>query len=297
LPQEQLSRRVLEVDEESFKWFVRELAKEEFRGSLYARKDELGTSSIILGAGMPPEGVLGKVVVDAPLCKSEVYGGGRGIVDVVVTKLGMVLRVFCGTTPANLFDIVSLNIVYISRPTAENYITPMSLYDLYRLLYKEAGVGARPLLELARQAEEEGDKGTAGVLRRLYAILEASKDIIEEIGEADYGEAREQEKKTVERKVEEALDLLRKAKEAARRGDEAGLKMLLDETIFQTQKYTQIRLSDIIDHLAGERKREGGIWELFNAIQEDPVIALKIADIYDAFITAAEHFGLEVRWK
>jgi len=251
---------------------------------------------------VPTEGVLGRVEVDTPLCKSKVYGGGRGAIDILGTKLGIVLRVFCGATLANLLDIA-----YTARPTAENYTTAKDLYSLYIALYEAVGVGARPLLELARQAEEKGDKVTAGMLRKLYAILEASKDIIEEIEQADYRWAEEQEKQTVERKVEEALDLLRKAKEAARRGDEARLKTLLGKTIFETPKYTrwvtskkadlvlQIKLSDIINHLAGEREGEEGIWELFHAPQEDPVSASKRADIYDVFITVAEHFGLEVR--
>jgi len=295
LSQAQLSeaaRRVLEVDEESFKVVVRELARSELFAKHYTRKNRLADTHIVLGhIRKSGKGYVPVVdVADVPLCR-ENYGDGRGVFHVDVTAFGLELRFHC------IAGHTSLGMSAATMDNGQATVSPWRLYRLHEFLYKELGTGARPLLELARKAEEEGGGDVAGVLRKLYAILEASGDIVREIEQADYSRVAEEEvEKQAERKAEEALRLLRRAKELARKGDTKGLRELLEGIKVIEAQPRGITLDDIIYYL--RTGWEDNIKNLLSTYPYTPWmlnIVLREEDIYDVFITVAEHLGLEIK--
>jgi len=291
------AKSVLEVDEERFRGFVEDLVLR----AIDKRKTDLGDREIVLGRsgqGCRTSYCVYCVTTAIPYCK-EKYHDDTGIISIYVNVRGLVMLVdtYCSTTakPYTKYTKIEAYTNIETFPFAKLsstiiYTRPYMIYSLYKHLYKELGIGARPLLELAKKAEEEGDKEMAGILRKIYAILEASKDIIREIEEADYSQA-----------AEEAVKLLRETKNAAMAGDTERLSRLLGRAVIDIGGRS-VTLGDIVDHLAGEGNKE--IENLLNMlpspayhVPRDPEALLKLVDIYDAIITVAEHFGLEVRRK
>jgi len=79
--------------------------------------------------------------------------------------------------------------------------------------------------------------------------LEVSKDLVEEVKQDGYSQVASGK---VEKRVEEGVKLLRRAKEAAKRGDMEKLEDLLDAELFKTLMPEEITLGDIIDYLSRE---------------------------------------------
>jgi len=298
----ELTRRVLGVDEEGFKEVTREFAREELLMEHDTRRRRLADAGIVLGSveQVPVRRREYEAVAEVPLCR-ERHGDGKGVFRVVLDGAWGAMLLYLEHRCEEDADGASgrvEDICYVYGGKA--YTEPHMLYALYEFLYKELGTGARPLLELARKAEEEGGGDVAGVLKKVYAILEASKDIIEEIEKADYSGVVAELEREAEKRVERAIKLLREAKEVAGRGDTSRLKELLYTPVFEVGGRTEtgvvvrehIWLDDIIDELykAKHRPRAGGK-------KEDAAVPehiLKEEDIYEAILTVAEHFGLEV---
>jgi len=312
---------VLNASEDLFRDLVREIARMEVNilvANIYTeRLKDLETYNIELSEAGPLEGVEYSVDVEIPVCH-RYYGNNHGTISVVSKYKYLLLGVKCKGSP-RLYDYVMgagsylLHTSKLVTTLEDEYnlyrklvITPNEAYNLYKLLYKELGTGARPLLELAKKAEQAGDREVAGILRKLYALLETSKDIIEEIEQADYSQVVSKiASEMVERRVEEAVELLRQAKEAAKRGDIEELEVLLGTGLFKTPtpEIITITLRDIIDYLsreAGETIADHMLWRGFSKIIEEEIAeiitaeVMKRIDILDALITAAEHFGLYV---
>jgi len=239
-----------------------------------------------------------RVWLDIPLCQKR-YGDSRGAVEAELRDnlscedgISIGLVAYCrakeppeglellfeltGTPPEDrVLDYVGSGLHACVKGTGEVTTEMWQLEHLHEFLYGELGTGARPLLELAKRAEEAGDKDMAGILKKLYAVMEASGDVIEEIKQGYRAEVPEEA-------VERAVELLRRAKEAARKGDLERLNRLLDTPVIESG-WARITLYDIITE--GYPVRE--VYEGRDYLER--------ADIYDAIITAAEHFGLEVR--
>jgi len=289
LAQAQLSeaaRRVLEVDEESFKGLVRELARSELLKRHDNRRSRLADTRIVLGHIR--RGVRRyEAVVEAQSCRED-HGSGQGVFYVYVTSASLELGFHCvagyispSATAATIWD------------DGEVTTSPQRLYYLYHFLYKWMGIGDRPLLELARQVEEKGDREVASILRKIYAVLEVSRDIIEEIRGADHSTTEARVEEEVKRKVEEAVMLLRRAKELARKGDTKNLRGLLDIEVVEAPRIT---LSDIINHLkTGQEYNINFLLSTYRPYTPMLINTLREEDIYDTFITVAEHFGLEIK--
>jgi len=282
------TRWVLNTDEERFRELVRELARKDIAAELYDRLYWLGKTRIVLGSGAGiPTGREYRVEADLPPCRQG-HGSGRGTVyftrDIGYLYLGYQCAAGAPGT--------AMRAGYIS-PEGEVKTRPEWLYGLHSLLYRRLGTGARPLLDLARQAEQAGDREVASVLRRLYAILEASKDIVEEIRGADYSWDAEEEAREVERRVGRAVELLRRAKEAARKKDTEELERLLDAFVL---KWLGVRLHEVARHIGGGIKSRR-VEDALRLYTVEPRHLLKAIDTFDVFVTVAEHFGLEVeRW-
>jgi len=290
------ARGVLEVGAEEFKRLARRLARVELYAKHDARKNRLAYFTIIALGRIRLGWRRYDVEAEVPYCR-EKYGDSRGVLYAYMTDTLIYFGYYC----IALYTVTSINAVLIRDGEATT--SPHELYELYEFLYKKMGTGARPLLDLAIKAEAEGDREVAGVLRKLYAVIETSGDIIREIEQADYSGAKEGLEEEVERKTREAVELLKRAKELARKGDTEGLRKLLETVvfelpvIFEPPRYDAITLGDIVHYL---RTREGKIKYLLSAYHPRPYIsllvdALREEDIYDVIITAAEHFGLEVR--
>jgi len=292
LAQEQLleiAKRILEVDEERFKELVRELARSELIKRHNNRRSRLADTRIVLGHIR--RGVRRyEAVVKAQSCRED-YGGGQGVFYVYVTAVVHELKLGFRCIASYISHSVETAIIWDDGQVTTS---PWRLYYLYYFLYKWVGIGTRPLLDLAKKTEEEGDREVAGILRKIYAILEVSKDIVREIEEADYSSAETGLEKEVERKTREVVELLKRAKELARRGNTEGLRGLLDIEVVESPRIT---LSDIINHL--RTGQEYNINFLLSTYRPYTSIlgTLREEDIYDAILTAAEHFGLEIRWK
>lgn len=280
---------VLDTGEERFRELVRELAR---RAQYHIRRDRLRFSVIILGSIRPGERKYG-AIVEAPLCGQR-YGDGQGIFYVNVDQYLMNYFRFMNLEFNCAADRSGKPIRGVAAYILLNgwvVTDPLRLYNLYKILYKEVGTGARPLLELAGQAEANGDREAANALKKIYAILEASKDIIGEIEQGDYSNVKVGvDERELELKVDEAVELLIKAKKLAREGDITRLRDLLRHSeIVVTPRYT-ISLEDII---LGKR-----LWDLIEELSayspKDLGEVLREADIYDAIITVAEYFGLKV---
>jgi len=272
---------VLQVEERRF----RELVENLVRNVLTMRFEELSRTRIYLGSVALVERGYS---VRARLTYCKRYGG-RGTVSVTVGVSSIELRVECSGTPPVPPARHGTALIDADRQSA--YTTPGLLYGLYRLLYRNLGTGADPLLWLAREARGKGDAEVAGVLERLHAVLEASGGIVEEVEREDLAKAVADE---VEGRVEESVHLLRAAKEAAKRGDTRRLEALLGmDVITAPGGAVRVTLGDILRYLAGERV--GSVEWVLNY----PVIVaeseLALIDIYGVFVEAAEHLNLGVQ--
>jgi len=273
------ARKILEIDGQRFRELVENLA----RNVLTMRLEELSKTRIYL-APAAPVGRVYSVEVRVPRCWRQ---GGRGTVSVIVGASSIELGVSCGGTPPAPPARHGIALIDADRQSA--YTTPGLLYGLYRVLYRNLGTGAAPLLWLAREAGGRGDVEMAGVLERLHAILEASGGVVEEVELEDPVRAVAEE---VRQRAEEAAHLLRMAREAARRGDTERLERLLSIDVI-TAGRVRISLGDIVRHLAGEA--DANVFQVLNY----PVITgeheLSLVDIYGVFVETAEHLNLEIQ--
>jgi len=290
---------VLKIDEESFAGYVREITRRAL--TIYRvldRRKRLKEKAIALGT-IKPEQIRREyeIYVEIPYCQEQ-YSDSRGT---IIAYTAFVLfgfgygclakaRYHDETDDETLDDFnyrrETVDAAYINIRNMEVMARPSMLYELYKFFYKELGVGARPLLDLARKAEEEGDKEVASVLTNLYAILETTKDIVREIEQADYSSVKiEIDEDEVEEKVEEALWILRRAKWLAEHGSLADL-IDLKTSPFALSPIHQASTSKLI---YGEIRLGYSRGELEEMMKE--------ADIYNALITIAESLGLEVRFQ
>jgi len=271
---------VLQAEEGRFRGLVEHLA----RNVITMRLEELSGTKIYLGSATPAERGY-SVRAEVPRCWRQ---GGRGTASVAVGASGIELEVNCGGAPPA--PLARHGIALIDAGKLAAYTTPGLLYGLYRLLYRDLGAGAGVLRRLAVEARKKNDAEVAGVLERLCEILGVSSGIVGEVEREDPVRAVAEE---VKGRAEEALHLLRAAKEAARRGDTERLERLLSIDIIVAGR-VRISLGDIVHHLAGERNSNVA------QVLYYPVITageheLSLVDIYGVFVEAAERLGLEVQ--
>jgi len=289
----ELARRVLGVDEERFRGFIEDLVLR----AIDKREADLLIAGIVLGGLGRGGGIKYSATTAIPYCR-EKYRTDTGIVSINKKGSFVMLDIFCSTkakpstrikTDIVIFDFWRAGSMAVTIPVT----TPERLYYLYEYLYRRLGIGAGPLLDLAREAEAEGDRETASTLRKLYTLLEASGNIIREIEEKDYEQVAEKE---VIEKADNAVELLREAREAARKGDTEKLSKLLGKVALEVEG-RRATLGGIIDHLAGKGSEEvESLVEMLSdySAPDDPKDLLERIDIYEAVITVAEHLGLEV---
>jgi len=313
-----LAGMILNTDEERFREFVRELVRRAILISqCYDHIERLARAYVVLGSIRPDErkyGGYGTIIVAAPgggvihveaiermyeaiaevpLCR-ERYSNSQGVFYAIVTGVHLKLECRCvaggvGIRPAG----TSTGVAIIRHDGLVEMRLLWTLYDLYKFFYKEIGTGARPLLDLADQAEKRGDEGVAGVLKRLYTLLEASKGTISEIEQKDYSSVEAAvDEREVEKRVEEAVGLLRKAKELAKEGNtERLIGFVIDNKLVLSRWYI-IWLDEIVRYL--ETGRGMAIEEI---LSEDIGEIVKEIDICNAALTVANLLGLEVRWQ
>jgi len=284
----EITRIVLETDEELFRVFAQWLAKNKLLRPYFTREGWLMSTDIVLGYARPDEGRY-ETEVESPLCR-ERYGSSWGVFSIAILATTLRLGLRCAAGHKDEYDVA---VAYV-RSSGETTTHPPEFYILYHFLYRHVGTGARPLLDLAEKAEQAGDKGLADMLKRLYALLEASKDIIEEIEKMDYSHIEVRVKREIEGIAKRATELLREAKEAARKGDREELDRLLNTAAINITGY-RIKLGSMITELY-----DRFIYDIdypHHRKIASAVRALKRADIYEAIITVAEHFGLEVKRK
>jgi len=306
----------LNTDEERFRELVRELVRRAiFLSQCYDRLEQLARAYAVLGSIRPDERKYGgygtmimaapgggvihveaveriyEAIAEVPLCR-ERYGSGQGVFYAIVTGIWLKLECRCvaggvGIRP----DRTSTGAAIIRHDGLVEMRLLPRLYDLYKFFYKEVGTGARPLLDLADQAEKRGDEGVAGVLKRLYALLEASKGTFSEIEQKDYsGVEAAVDEREVEKRVEEAVEILRKAKELAREGDTDRLiSFVIDNRLVLSQWFI-IWLNEIVRYL-----KRGKEMTIEGILAEDIGEVVREIDIHSAALAVAERLS-PVRW-
>jgi len=312
-----LARMILNTDEEKFREFVRELVRRAiFLSQCYDRLERLARAYVVLGSIRPDERKYGgygtiimiapggeviyveaiermyEAIAEVPLCR-ERYGSGQGVFYAIVTGDQLKLECRCVAGGVSIRPTGTSTGVAVIWHDGLVEMRLRTLYDLYKFFYKEVGTGARPLLDLAEQAEERGDREVAGVLKRLYALLEASKGTISEVEQKDYsGVEAAVDEREVEKRVEEAVELLRKAKELAREGDTERLIGFVTDNKLVLSRWYIIWLNEIVRYL--ERGKGVAIEEI---LAEDIGEVAREIGICNMALTMAERLGLAVRWR
>jgi len=300
-PLSETARRVLEIDEGSFTEYVRELTRRALTAyKVLDRKKRLKKMAIALGT-IRPEQIRRDYEISSteiPYCQEQ-YGDSRGAISAYIDFIVFGFGYGClaktrhddETNDDENDDDVDMTVdaAYINR-NMEVMARPSMLYDLYKFFYKELGTGARPLLELAEKAEQEGDKEVADVLRRIYALLEASKGIIREIEQKDYSGVKvEIDESEVERKVEEAVSIIARAKWLAKYGSLANFIDLVTNS-FALSPLHEPTIRQLIYSATGEGR-------LLRFTRRELEETIREADIYDTIIRIAEQLGLEVKFE
>jgi len=284
-----LAGMILNTDEEKFRNFVRELVRRAISLSKCFDHIERMRVYVVLGSIRPGERKY-EAIFELPLCR-ERYGNSQGVFYAIVTKYYLTLGCRCAAGSVDIRPTGTVTATIRHDGLVEMGLL-WTLYDLYKFFYKEIGTGARPLLDLAEQAEKRNDEGVTGVLKRLYTLLEASKDTISEIEQKDYSGVEVVDEREVEKKVEEAVELLRKAKELAKEGNtERLISFVIDNKLVLSRWYI-IWLNEIVRYL--ETGRGVAIEEI---LSEDIGEIVKKVDICNAALTVANLLGLEVRWR
>jgi len=286
------ANKVLRVDEADLRRLVEYMAEKTPAASAAVLERRLASCGLALEAGAP------RVAGRGPYSSGSSYsvelgvpGLGPAEFRIVYVELAEQLYLH-----AELSSGVRLGSRGAGRYSEEEgcfVVTPRTLYGLYRFLYRELGVGAEPLAELAREAEGAGDRALASYLGAAYIALEAAADTVASLEEADYsGVVLRPSAEEVGRAVERALGLLREAREAVGRGDLERARQAVEAVLFSTPEH-RVRLKDFVKHLTKHPSLV--ILEVSRAsiLRTSPGELVRTIDIYRALARASEAAGFK----
>jgi len=300
--------KVLDVDVQDFKRLAGELVRRTQVAPLISHAYELGLADITLvrtdsgRLDYDDYDVVYRVSHKIPNCK-------EGYIEVEFNEVthgyDFSMNVCIDCDGGRYFSCAHAALVKNDVDADEVVTKPLLVYDLYRFL-KHEGVGAKPLLEIAALAEEEGDGEIADALRKLYTLLVSLERVAAGMKQVDYSSAEtEAEDVEVVRGVGRAVELLREARRAAERGNTALLDRLYETAVVATPGLTvedetepwrvfrvdEISLRDIVEYLISP---SSGYSEYVKALLDhDPEDLARETSIYRAILDAARVLGLD----
>jgi len=288
------ANKVLRVDEADLRRLVEYIAEKAPAASAAVLERRLASCGLALEAGTPRVADRGPQYYAGSVYSVELGVPGLGPAEFRVVYIDGLGELYLS---AGLSSGVRLGSRGAGRYSEEEgcfVVTPRVLYGLHRFLYRELGVGAEPLAELAGEAEGAGDRALASYLGAAYMTLEEAADTVASLEEADYSSVElKPSGEEVARAVERALGLLGEAREAVGRGDLERARQAVETVLFSTPEH-RVRLKDFVKHLT-RPSYYTVIDEVshISILRASPRELARAIDIYRALVRAAEAAGFK----